>query len=222
MKKEKKKINNLYVDGSNLYGTQWELFGPGKYLDFGSLINEIEKIYKLERVYFYASYSPVPKKYLKRKPPSYILNERLFYRSAMKHPKVIFYRGHRSKTSGKEKGVDMHMGCDIVKDVLLNIVDRVILMTGDADFAYPVQITKDYKKKYSLFTLSNRISFDMIYIVKDYFVLKLKNRFKFPKIPKKLISRLKVRDISEKIITKQVNSNQKTPYASIQGVLSKH
>jgi len=204
MKKEKKKVNNLYVDGSNVYGAQWELFGPSKYLDFSSLINIIEKIYKLKIIYFYASYSPVPKKYLKKKPPSYILNERLFYRSAMKHPKVIFYRGHRSKTSGKEKGVDMHMGCDIVKDVLSNVVDRVILMTGDADFAYPVQITKDYKKKYSLFTLSNRISFDMMYIVKDYFVLKLNKGFKLPKLSKKFISRLKVCDISEKIVVEPV------------------
>jgi len=43
-----------------------------------------------------------------------------------------------------------------------------------------------------------------MYIVKDYFVLKLNKGFKLPKLSKKFISRLKVCDISEKIVVEPV------------------
>lgn len=170
MKKQKKPITNLYVDGSNIYGAQWELFGPKKYLDFSSVIEVINNIYPLNKTYFYASYSPLPKS-KSRKPPNYILNERLFYYSARKHPKVVFYTGHRSRASGKEKGVDVHLACDIVKHVTAGQVDRVCLMSGDADLLYPLEIAKEFKKNYSVFVLPNRILPDMIYAVKDYYVL---------------------------------------------------
>ena len=72
----------LFIDGTNLYAAQFELFGPGRYLDFPSFIKEIKnKIrIKFDKIYFYASYSPQPKKPTKKE-KLYLKNEALFYRS---------------------------------------------------------------------------------------------------------------------------------------------
>lgn len=45
----------LYIDGTNLFAGQNELFGPKKYLSFQFLIKEINKLIKIEHIYFYAS-----------------------------------------------------------------------------------------------------------------------------------------------------------------------
>jgi len=46
----------LYIDGTNLFAGQNELFGPKKYLSFKFLVKEISKFVKIDQVYFYASY----------------------------------------------------------------------------------------------------------------------------------------------------------------------
>ena len=78
-------ISYLFVDGSNLYAGQYELFGPKKYLDFFKYINSIENSLnnKFEKIYFYASYSPRPKKITKTV-ENFLKNEGLFYGSAKK------------------------------------------------------------------------------------------------------------------------------------------
>jgi len=44
--KMKKDGAYLFIDGTNLYAAQYELFGPKRYLDFGKLISELEKKFK--------------------------------------------------------------------------------------------------------------------------------------------------------------------------------
>lgn len=133
--------NFLFVDGSNLYNAQYELFGPDQYIDFALLIKVLEKFLHLnfDRVYFYASYSPRPnqpttfeKKYLK--------NEALFYQSVKRTSKTIFFKGYRSKTSRKEKEVDVKLSVDIVDFAHRRKYSQLFLFSGDAahkkDLAY--------------------------------------------------------------------------------------
>mgnify|MGYP001563103603 CR=1 FL=1 len=56
------KKNYLFVDGSNLYAGQYELFGPDKYLDFPEFVKHLEKRLKstFDKIYFYTSFSPRP------------------------------------------------------------------------------------------------------------------------------------------------------------------
>lgn len=77
--------NDLFIDGSNLYAAQYELFGHEKYLDFSRLIKELEKKIKtkFDKIYFYASYSPKPEKPTKKQ-KLYLKNEALFYRNVRK------------------------------------------------------------------------------------------------------------------------------------------
>ena len=73
----------LFIDGTNLYASQFELFGPQKYLNFSKFIKEVEKKIKVKfnKIYFYASYSPKPKR-LSKKQKLYLKNEALFYQQS--------------------------------------------------------------------------------------------------------------------------------------------
>jgi hypothetical protein len=68
----------LFVDGSNLYAGQYELFGPKKYLDFSKYIKSVENSLKIkfEKIYFYASYSPRPGRITKTT-ENFLKNEKL-------------------------------------------------------------------------------------------------------------------------------------------------
>ncbi|EKD80061.1 MAG: hypothetical protein ACD_40C00213G0045 [uncultured bacterium] len=70
----------LFVDGSNLYGSQYELFGPDKYLDFSS--------------------SPTPTK-VSIKQQKYLKNEQYFYRSVIETNKRLDTPKHAEQIKTK-------------------------------------------------------------------------------------------------------------------------
>lgn len=120
---KKLKKTYLYIDGTNLFAGQNELFGPHKCLSFAYLIKEIKKLFFIDKILFYASYlSDFNQRKLELK--KLIIAEAFFYREVKSYPELIFYKGHRSPTSGKEKGVDVHLAVDIVKGVLLGSCDN--------------------------------------------------------------------------------------------------
>lgn len=149
----------LFIDGSNLYAGQYELFGPNKYLSFPNFISQVEKKLKIKftKIYFYTSYSPKPKK-LTKKAKQYLKNEALFYRSVRKTKNAVFFKGYRSKTSGKEKGVDVKLAADLVSFAFLDRYDVVYLLSGDADFLQALFNVREFcKKKIFLLCLQNKI-----------------------------------------------------------------
>jgi hypothetical protein len=113
--------------------------------------------------------------------------EALFYREALHTENVTFYKGHRSPASGKEKGVDVHLSVDIVQDIFLKKTDQIVIMTGDADLIYPLEIVKMLRvPTYAVF-LPNRFSLEMAYKVDKAFVLNFSDKFKTErKLPKRL------------------------------------
>jgi uncharacterized LabA/DUF88 family protein len=141
----------LFIDGTNLYAGQYALFGPDQFLDFSEFINRIEK--KLDvtfkRIYVYASYSshnPKPTK----KQQAYLKNESLFYKNVRKTDRVVFFKGYRSQTSGKEKEVDVKLAADMVHLAHLDEFDDMYLMTGDADFLQALFLIRTLHKKIHL------------------------------------------------------------------------
>lgn len=125
----------LFVDGTNLYAGQYQLFGPDRYLNFSLFIKEIEAKLQtsFDTIYFYASYSPRSKSPTRRE-KLYLKNEALFYRSVRETKGVLFFRGYRSKTSGKEKEVDVKLAVDLVDFAHRKYYKTAYLMSGDADF----------------------------------------------------------------------------------------
>lgn len=174
----------LFVDGTNLYAAQYEIFGPKKYLNFSKFIKEAEKKIKarFNKIYFYASYSPKPKR-LTRKRKLYLKNEALFYRNVRKTKNVIFFKGYRSKTSGKEKEVDVKLAVDIVNLAHLRKYESLYLFSGDADFMHALKITENLGKRISILALENRIPNRLSYYYLTYVVIfgkKVKGKI-FPK-----------------------------------------
>lgn len=182
------KKTHLYIDGTNLFAGQNELFGPTKHLSFTYLIKEIQKLLKIDRVFFYASYMNQKNRtrlIVERK--RLITAEALFYKEVLHAKNVIFYKGHRSPTSGKEKGVDVHLSVDIVKDIFLKRCSQIAIMTGDADLIYPLEVVKMLKIPTISFFLPNRFSLEMAYKVDLAFVLNFANKFNVARnLPKQL------------------------------------
>lgn len=157
--RKKKEKTYLFVDGTNLYAAQYELFGPENYLNFSEFIDHVQKALsvKFDKIYFYASYSPKPNRPTEKQ-KRYLKNEGLFYRSVRNTKRVIFYAGHRSPTSGKEKGIDIHLGIDMVKSAFLKKCTQMILITGDADLLYAVEVSQAFGVPVHSLFLPNRLS----------------------------------------------------------------
>jgi len=174
--------NYLFIDGTNLYAGQYELFGPKKYLDFSLLLKELEQSLeiKFNKIYFYASYSPSSQKSTKKE-KEYLKNEAMFYKSVKQTKNVIFFTGYRSKTSGKEKEVDVKLTADIITYAFLNKYSSAYLFTGDADFLQALFSIRNFhnNKKLFLVCLENKIMYQgMFYFKTHILVLKKKPIFK--------------------------------------------
>ena len=185
-----KKRTILFVDGTNLYAGQYQLFGPKKYLDFKSLIALIEKDLKISftHIYFYASYSPKVSKPTKKE-KAYLKNEALFYRNVESIKNLTFFKGYRSKTSGKEKEVDVKLAVDIVDFAHKDKFEKLFLCSGDADFMHALKIAQSLKKEINILALEDRIPHRFSYSYLVHLVcfqriqkLKNKNRRKIRKI----------------------------------------
>lgn len=190
-----KKRANLYIDGTNLFAGQNELFGPRKHLSFAYLIQEIKKLIPVDDIFFYASYmNRRNRTKLTTERKQLIAAEALFYREVRNTKGVTFYRGHRSPTSGKEKGVDVHLSVDIVKDIFLGSCNQIVIMTGDADLIYPLEVVKILKFPTHAIFLPNRFSLEMAYKVDKAFVLNFLNKFS---VDRKLPRQLKIVSIKK-------------------------
>ncbi len=148
----------LFIDGSHLYAAQYELFGPKQYLYFPSFISFIEKRLpvKFTKIFFYASYSPIPKKPTEKE-KSYLKNEAFFYRAAKQVPNLVFFKGYRSPTSGKEKEVDVKLAVDIVEKASRNQYDKAYLISGDADFMEALFSARRFHKGAFVLCFENKI-----------------------------------------------------------------
>lgn len=197
------KNSYLFIDGSNLYASQYEYFGPKKYLDFPGFIKTLESCLdlKFSKIYFYASYSPHPAKPTKKQ-KEYLSNEGLFYRSVRSEKSTIFFKGYRSKTSGKEKEVDVKIAVDIVDMAWKNKYQHAFLLTGDADFLHALFAAQKLKKKISLICMANHIMFKGSYHFETHIIKPVSK-----KITEKLdLSNTKTKWINLDIPTKEVSN----------------
>jgi len=192
-------VKALFVDGTNLYSGQYELFGPKAYLNFSKLIKEVERKLNISfnKIYFYASYSPKSKK-PSEKEKLYLKNEALFYKNVKQTRNVAFFTGYRSKTSGKEKEVDVKLTADLVVFSFLKKYNHVFLMTGDADFLQALFTIKKYHSniKINLICFENKIMYKgmfrfptyIIQILREPILYNISRSLKKIKIDKKKVS----------------------------------
>ena len=129
---------------------------------------------RFDKIYFYASYSPKSKKPTKKQ-KLYLKNEALFYRSVKKTKNTVFFSGYRSKTTGKEKEVDVKLAVDIVDFAHRNKYNKLFLFSGDADFMHALICATKLNKKIAILALENRIPNRFSYTYKT-FVFAISNR----------------------------------------------
>lgn len=148
------------------------MFGPNKYLDFSKFIKLVEKKLHVsfDKIYFYASYSPKAKKPT-RKEMLYIKNETFFYKSVRRSSKVFFFKGYRSRTSGKEKEVDVKLSVDVVDFAHRNYYDCVYLISGDADFMEALFAVRRLGKEIRVMCLENKIMFKSLAFFYTYIAI---------------------------------------------------
>ena len=81
------------------------------------------------------------------------------HKSVRETENVFFFKGYRSKTSGKEKEVDVKLAVDIVDFAHRNKYQSVYLFSGDADFLQALFAVKLLKKKNSFISFQKSKSY---------------------------------------------------------------
>ena len=190
----------LFIDGTNLYAGQYELFGPKRYLNFSKFIKEIEQKLKIrfDQIYFYASYSPKPKKPAKKE-KLYLKNEALFYRSVRQTSNTIFFKGYRSKTSGREKEVDVKLAVDIVEKASRGEFGSFYLLSGDADFMEALFAARRLGGKPHVLCLENKIIYKSFHFFKTYILFFSQRRPVLAKVKPSQRLIFSMKDLIEKI-----------------------
>ncbi len=176
----------LFIDGTNLYASQYELFGPNQYLYFPNFIKVIKNKLKVnfDKIYFYASYSPITKNPTKKE-KLYLKNESLFYKHVKQTKDVIFFKGYRSPTSGKEKEVDVKLAVDIVDFAYRNKYQIIYLFSRDADFLQALFAIKPLNKKIFVFCMENKILYRASFFFHTYIVKRREDiKIKFKRFQK--------------------------------------
>ena len=193
-------MNNIFfIDGSNLFGGMSELLKPDQYIDFSSLLKVIEKDFPINKVKFYGTYMQIDPS----KPAAHRLRveaQKKFFDSVKNSKKVDFYKGHFSGT-GKEKGIDVRLAVDMTIGACTDRYDEAIIMTGDADLRYAVEIASSFNKKVHLAAFGPRFPFGIAPLTDKKYVYDLNGFFVNQIIPtyKRKPKNIVIREISNEI-----------------------
>ena len=171
------KVTWLYIDASNLYGALADVLASGDYIDFTDLMDSLEKDFHINKVKAYGTYLPdEPKSSVQRR--KFIGAQNKFFRSMSVHPKVEFHKGYFSKTSKKEKGIDVKLAVDMLKDSYEGSYKCAVIMTGDDDFLYSVECVRKINIPVHLACIGSRFPFGLAHNTNERYVYDLYDYFK--------------------------------------------
>jgi len=199
----------LFIDGTNLYASQFKIFGPNNFLDFQKTIEILEKKIgdKFNQIYFYASYSPILKK-PNKKAKLYLKNEANFYKNVKETKNLIFFKGYRSKTSGKEKEVDVKLSVDIVKYAYEKKYQKIYLLSGDADFLQALIAIQHLPISINIICVENTVLFKGSFQFKTNVIDFIPDKLKI-KIDKR--QKITILKMNKKLVTKKIPRNACIP-----------
>lgn len=115
-------------------------------------------------------------------------------------PKVEFYKGYFSGTSGKEKGIDVKLAVDLLKDAYEGSYKCGVIMTGDDDFLYSIECVRKINVPVHLAAFGSRFPFGIAHNTNHRIVYDLNDFFKnsvFPALTRPP-KNIQVRDITSK------------------------
>ena len=196
--------SKLFVDGSNLFRGITDILPAGSYFDFSDILTAVRKDCQVDTVHFYASYMILQR--------ASTITDQLkvraqieFLNNVRKIPNLEFFKGYYSG-KGKEKGVDVHLAVDMVKQAMENEFDQAIIMTGDDDLTYPVELLRKYKKKVTLAAFCTRFPFGISYRVDECFLYDYNSHFQSSVLPtiKKPPHKLQIRHLPSSLPVQKV------------------
>lgn len=200
MVKNPTKTTYLYVDASNLYGAISDVLANGTYIDFSEILACVGEDFIIHKVKAYGTFlADEPHSSLNRR--KFIGAQHKFFQSIIDNHKVEFQKGYFSNTSKKEKGIDVRLAVDMLKDAYEGSCKCEIIMTGDDDFIYSIKCVRNINIPVHMASLGSRFPFGIAHNTNTRVVYDLYSYFKNTILPKinRPPANLKVRDITDKV-----------------------
>jgi len=155
----------VFIDGSNLYHSLEENCGRAD-LDFNAFVHKLLDGRSLFRTYYYNVLQDAEKGQAAQ-------DQQKFLSSLYNIPNFEVRLG-TSKYRGDvlvEKGVDIMLATDLLQFGWRGLYDFAILVSGDGDFKYAVQVTKDIGKHVEVAAFPANLSYDLAQVADDRHVL---------------------------------------------------
>ena len=152
----------IFIDGSNLYHSLEENCNRFD-LDFAAFTNKLIKDRVLFRTYYYNVLRDPD-----RNAQAY-QDQQKFLRSLYTTPYLDVRLG-TAKMRGDvavEKGIDIMLATDLLRFAWDNLYDVAILVSGDGDFCYAVQATKDLGKHVEVAAFQSNLSWDLAQVADE-------------------------------------------------------
>lgn len=129
----------VYIDGSNFYHAVKDQRGSAR-VDFEHLVNGLADGRVLVRTYYY---NALPRE--SEVAEDQFTQQRNFFESINRLPCFEVKLGYIDR--GNQKGVDVQLATDMILGAVRGVYDTAVVVSGDGDFAIPVQAVKDMGKQ---------------------------------------------------------------------------
>lgn len=152
----------IFIDGSNLYHSLEENCGRAD-LDFGALARKLLRERTLFRIYYYNILQDTEKR-----GPAY--QDQQKFLTSLHNVPYLEVRLGTSKYRGEvlvEKGVDIMLATDMLQFAWKDLYDVAILVTGDGDFTYAVQVLKNSGKHAEVAAFPANLASDLGQVADD-------------------------------------------------------
>ena len=156
----------VFIDGSNLYHSLEENCGRAD-LDFQSFTNKLLRGKKLYRVYYYNVLQDPEKKAQGHQEQQKFLTSLYNIPNFEVKLGTAKYRGDQLV----EKGVDIMLATDLLQFAWRDFYDVAILVSGDADFTYAVQVAKNSGKHVEIAAFPANLAYDLAQVGDDRLLL---------------------------------------------------
>ncbi|HSW66192.1 MAG TPA: NYN domain-containing protein [Bacillota bacterium] len=193
-------VTCLYIDASNLYGAISDLLPNGSYIDFGDILRCLEEDFHIHQIKAYGTYLPDEP----NSPPTrqkFIGAQSKFFRSIKAIPRVEFFKGYFSATSNKEKGIDVKLAVDMLKDAYEGSYKCALIMTGDDDFLYSIECVRKINIPVHLTAFASRFPYGIAHNTNHRYVYDLNGYFTNTILPnlKQAPRNIQIKDITNKV-----------------------
>lgn len=162
---------NIYIDNANvlhtLKGMEGNLSSGGRIIDYTKMVKyiseKLDKDYTINKVFLFDAYVKDDKAKEQSKRRFVDRVKKNIEAEGFKFDSIlskIYYDGNRYV----QKGVDMQLGLELFEDVVINdkdIIDSIILISGDGDFIPVIEKVKKYNIEFSLAFFNCSINRDL-------------------------------------------------------------